>query len=265
LGLEVAGVVEEVGKEVSGFRPGERVMALLAGGGYAEEVTVPADLVLPLPERFSFPDGAAIPEVFITAHHNLVFLGGLFPGARVLIHAGASGVGTAAIQIAQDAAREIWVTVSSREKAAACEKLGARPILYKQESFADVIRERGANGAVDIILDPVGARYMDRNLRCLAPEGRLVLIGLMGGREASVDLARLLTHRLRIIGSVLRTLPASTKSAIVSRFRHDCLEALANREMSPIIDQIFPVREVAAAHERMECNANIGKIILTWS
>jgi len=265
LGLEVAGDVMQVGAGVKGFREGDRVMALLPGGGYAEEACVDEGLVLPIDPRLDYAQGAAIPEAFLTAHHNLVTLGGLFPESRILIHAGASGVGTAGIQIARGVAKEIWVTVGTPAKAHAVEQLGANAILYREKDFAEVIRREGWGKSVDLILDPVGARYLERNLSLLAIGGTLVLIAVMGGKECTIDLSLVLRHRLRIIGSTLRNLPLAVKRAVVERFRREQLAGFATRELVPVVDKTYPATQVEAAHARMAENQNVGKLILTWS
>lgn len=263
-GLEVAGEIVELSSEVVGFRVGDRVAALLAGGGYAEEVCVDAGLLLPLPSSFSFTDGAGLVEVFVTAHHNLFYLGAIGAGQAALVHAGASGVGTAAIQLLREAGVRAFVTVGSAEKAAFCEKLGAEAIPYKTESFADVILKKTEERGVDAILDPVAASYFEANLRCLGVGGRLVFIGTMGGREVKLDLGLLMKKRHRLIGSTLRALPLEEKRAAVDRFRSQFGEALYQGKIHPIIDTVFTALQVKDAHNRMESNLNIGKIIFTW-
>jgi len=262
LGLEVAGEILE--PNGSRFRAGEKVMALLAGGGYAEEVTVDAGLVLPLPPDYSFAEGAAVMEVFLTAHLNLFTLGGARSGSRVLIHAGASGVGTAGIQLLRSAGAVTWVTVGSPEKAAACEKLGAHPIQYRTEKFENAIATATSGKGVDVILDPVGASYLAENIRTLGPDGRLILIGLMGGTEAPLDLRAVQGKRLQIKGSGLRPLPIETKREVVATFARAFYDRLVRRDIHPIVDRVFPIAEVREAHRYMESNANIGKIILQW-
>lgn len=263
LGLEVAGELVEAAPDVTSFKAGQRVMALIAGGGYAEEVTVDAGLVMPVPASLSDAEAAGVPEAFLTAHHNLFTLGGAKLGSRALIHAGASGVGTAGIQLLRAVSAETFVTVGSREKAAACEALGAMAIDYKSQSFETVVRERTQGKGVDIVLDPVGAQYLAANLKCTAVAGRIVLIGLMSGRETAFDMAPLLGKRISLIGSTLRNLPLDEKRSAVARFREQFLPQLATGEIKPIIDKIYPVEELAQAHERMEANLNIGKIIVS--
>lgn len=262
-GMEVSGEVDEVSSDVTQFRKGDRVMALIAGGGYAEQVCVDAGLVLPLPDRYSFVEGAATMEVFLTAHHNVFYLGGARKADAVLIHAGASGVGTAAIQMQREAGMRTYVTVGSAEKKAACEKLGAVGIDYKKENFAQVLAAKEAKG-INVILDPVGAGYLESNLKVLGLNGRMVLIGLMSGSETKLDMRSVLNKRLRIIGSTLRGLPLVEKIAIVARFKSEFYETLAAGKIHPIVDTTFPAESAGAAQTRMEANLNIGKIVLDW-
>ena len=264
-GLEVAGEIMERGPAVDSLKLGDRVMALLAGGGYAEEVTVDKGLVLPIPDRLSFVEGAATMEVFLTAHHNLFHLGGARTGFSALIHAGGSGVGTAGLQLLREANVRGFTTVGSAEKAAACEKLGACAIQYKKEDFAQRIAVETKDNGVAVILDPVGAGYLESNFKALSTEGRLILIGVLSGSEAKIDLSVLLHKRIRVIGSTLRALPIPEKTAVVSRFRKDFFQKLSDGKLTPIVDQVFPVEKVGEAQSRMQANLNIGKIILKWN
>jgi tumor protein p53-inducible protein 3 len=264
LGLEVAGEVMEVSPQVDSFRPGERVMALLAGGGYAEEVCVDAGLALPVPASFGYPEAAAIPEAFLTAHHNLFYLGEAKPEQAALVHAGASGVGTAAIQLLRNSSVKVFVTAGSEEKAAFCETLGAIAILYKKENFGTRLAKETNGRGVNVILDPVGANYLGDNLNSLGEGGRLVLIGLMGGKDSKIDLSLVLRRRIRIIGSTLRPLPLLEKTSAVERFYTQGFSGFEQRKLKPIIDSIFPANEAGKAHERMEANLNTGKIVLQW-
>jgi putative PIG3 family NAD(P)H quinone oxidoreductase len=263
-GLEAAGEVLETGPGARIFSRGDRVMALLAGGGYAQEVCVDERLVLALPPTLSFELGAAIPEAFITAHHNLVHLGGVAAGKSALIHAGASGVGTAAIQIVRFVKAAAFATAGTPEKAALCEKLGASAIEYKKADFAGVVLERTEGRGVDAILDPVGASNLEADLRCLTTSGCVVFIGTMGGKDAQLDLGALMRRRARLIGSTLRALPLEEKAAAVARMRAQLLDALAGGTLAPVIDRVFPAGEARQAQERMEANLNAGKIVLSW-
>lgn len=264
LGLEMAGEVEAVGADVRNWRPGDRVMALLSGGGYAEKVAVPAEMAMRLPENMSFEQGAAVPEAFLTAWQNLKWNGKLKTGERLLIHAGASGVGTAAIQLGREMGAEVFVTAGSAEKLAACRELGAADGWnYRETAFADrLLAATGGHGA-DVILDPVGASHYADNLRVLADDGRLVVIGLMGGAGvADFNLARLLRRRLTVTGSTLRNRPAAYKAALTRDFAEFALPRLADGRIAPVIDSVWSWKDVHEAHRRMEQNLNIGKIVL---
>lgn len=258
LGLEVSGHIAELGAGVCGFTQGQPVMALLASGGYAEQVVVTADQVIPIPENISVTDAAGVVEVFVTAHHNLFTLGEALGAEKVLVHAGASGVGTAAIQLLCRASKEVFVTVGSQAKADFCRELGAEPILYKEESFAE--RAKG----VDLVLDCIGASYLEPNIEALAPDGRLILIGLMGGRESSINLGKILMKRIGIKGSTLRGLSPERKAAAVSGFWSYSQEGFVSGQLKPIIDKVFAADEVQQAHQYMEQSQNIGKILLKW-
>jgi putative PIG3 family NAD(P)H quinone oxidoreductase len=264
LGLEAAGEIVEIAQDVTTWRVGDRVMALAAGGGYASELCVDQGLVMPLPAPVSYAEGAAIPEAFITAHHNLFSLGGAEANSMALIHAGASGVGTAGIQLLRRIGARVFATVGSDEKALAVQQLGARAIHYRRERFDDIVRQETGGHGVEIILDPVGASYLAANFRSLAIDGRQIQIGLMGGRETTIDLGMLLTKRIQLMGSTLRPLPLARKRATVAAFRHQCLADFESGALRPIIDRVYPVSSVRDAQARMEANENIGKIILQW-
>jgi tumor protein p53-inducible protein 3 len=264
LGLEAAGDVVAAGPEAGAFRSGDRVCALLPGGGYAERVAVPGTLAIRIPDNLSFEEAAAVPEVFLTAWRGLFDLGDLAPGHTVLVHAGASGVGTAAIQLAREAGAFTLVTAGSPEKIRRCKDLGARGGWnYREGPFAPWVADRTGGRGVDIILDLVGAPYFEQNLASLALDGRLVVIGVMGGSKAEgLDLGRLLTRRHRVIGTSLRALPRARKAALVEAFCAFALTRFAGGRLAPVIDSVFDWTEVASAHARMESNANVGKIVL---
>jgi tumor protein p53-inducible protein 3 len=264
LGLEAAGEVIAAGPEAGAFRPGECVCALLPGGGYAERVTFPGTLAIRIPDNLSFEEAAAVPEVFLTAWRALFDLGDLAAGHTVLVHAGASGVGTAAVQLAREAGASVLVTAGSPEKIRRCQDLGAREGWnYRGGPFAPWVAERTGGRGVDIILDSVGAPYFEQNLASLAFDGRLVVIGVMGGPKAEgLDLGRLLMRRHRIIGTSLRALPRERKAALVEAFCASALPRFADGRLAPVIDSVFDWTEVASAHARMESNANVGKIVL---
>lgn len=263
LGLECAGTVAEVGEGVSGWKPGERVMALLAGGGYAEEVVVEAGCAMPVPDRLSLEEAAAVPEVFLTAYLNLFELGGLREEGAALVHGGGSGVGTASIQLARAAGARIFVTAGSEEKCRRCRELGAdRAIGYRSEDFVEAVAEATGGRGVDVVLDAIGASYLARNLKCLAVDGRLVLIGLMGGHRAELSLAPLLARRLQVIGSTLRSRAAEDKARIVAGFRRRFGDDLAEGRVRPVIDRVLPLEQVAEAHRVMKASEHFGKIVL---
>ena len=264
LGLEVAGRIEEVGAAVSGWRAGDRVMTLVGGGGYAEYATAPASTLMPVPEAMDFAQAAAISEVWLTAYLNVFREAGLQPGETLLVHGGASGVGTAAIQLAKALGPSpVIVTVGGDDKAAACRALGAdHAILYKTEDFSkrvlEITEKRGAN----VILDHIGGAYLEPNLTCLALYGRLVIIGLLGGPKAELNIGRLMVKRQRIIGSVLRARPVEEKARITAAFREQVLRRFATGELKPVIHEVFPLEDARRAHELMAANANTGKLIL---
>ncbi|MCG6658249.1 NAD(P)H-quinone oxidoreductase [Halomonas campisalis] len=263
LGLEVSGAVSETGPGVERFRAGDRVCALLAGGGYAEEVVVDARQVLPLPDGVGLREAAALPEVFATAWLNLFIEGRLAPGERVLLHAGASGVGTAAVQLCRAFDHPCFVTVGSDDKLAACRELGAAAGWNRhQGSFVEAVK---AWGGADVILDPVGGAYLADNQRVLNADGRLVLIGLMGGRSAELDLGRMLMKRQRLIGSTLRAKAPAAKGAILDALLAHVWPRLASGEIRALIDQSWPIDEAEAAHAHLQRDANIGKVLLSIS
>jgi len=263
LGLECAGVVEEVGGQVKNFRKGDEVCALLAGGGYAEKVSVPSGQVLKIPKGFSFEQAAALPEVFATAYFNLYMEANLSVGEKALIHAGASGVGTAAIQICKSKGNPCFVTAGTKEKISRCMELGAEGgAIRNEENFADAIAKWTENNGVQVILDPVGANYLEDNMKSLTLEGRLVMIGLMGGAKATINLGLLMMKRLRIIGSTLRAQPIAKKTEIMNNLKENVWPSLESGDIKPIIDTVIPIEEVDKAHKLMESNQTFGKVIL---
>lgn len=266
LGLECAGIISSVGADVHEFKAGDRVMALLPGGGYAERVAVHERLVIPLPDALSFEEGAAIPEAFITAQQALLDAGALNPGERVLIHACASGVGSAAAQIARELGSYTFGTVRSEAKRAFITTLGIeRAIDTTQEDFAQVIRDETRKNGVDVIVDCVGAALAEKNHAVLAIGGRWVVVGLLGGSRIELDLARLLGRRQTLTGIVLRSRPLPEKAALIRAFRRELLPWFSEGRLKAVIDRVIPWTEVVAAHERMEANQNIGKIVLRVS
>jgi putative PIG3 family NAD(P)H quinone oxidoreductase len=263
LGLEAAGVVAAVGARVSGWRVGDRVCCLLAGGGYAEQVAVHQAMLLAIPPALDFRQAAALPEALYTAFVNLVLEAGLAAGERALIHAGASGVGTAAIQLARHRGAEVFVTAGSTEKIERCVALGARAgIDYKREDFAERVAALTGKEGVDVILDCVGGQYLARNLASLRARGRLVVIGLMGGTQAEIDLALVVRKRLRVVGSVLRSRTLAEKIAITRAFEAEVWPAVASGAIRPIVDAVYPIADAAAAHDYVAANKNFGKVVL---
>jgi putative PIG3 family NAD(P)H quinone oxidoreductase len=264
LGLEAAGVIEALGEDVAGWQVGDRVMTLLGGGGYAEYATAPASTLMPVPKGLDLVQAAAVTEVFVTAWLNIFREAGLKPGETLLMHGGASGVGTAAIQLAKALGpSSVIVTVGSEDKAKACRELGAdHAILYKQEDFSRRVLELTEKRGANVILDHIGAAYLEPNLACLALYGRLVIIGLLGGAKAELNVGRLMVKRQRIIGSVLRARPVSEKADITRVFREQVLPLLESGRLKPVIDRVLPLDEVRSAHELMAANANTGKLVL---
>jgi putative PIG3 family NAD(P)H quinone oxidoreductase len=263
LGLECAGAVAELGPGVEGFRPGEPVMALLSGGGYAEEVVAPAECALPVPEALSLEEAAAFPEVFLTVFLNVFGLGALPEGGCVLVHGGGSGIGTAAIRLVRRAGGRIAVTAGSAAKCERCRALGADAAFdYRSEDWVAGSRALTGGRGVDVVLDSIGAPYLERNLAALALGGRLVLIGLMGGARAELSLATLLTRRLSIVGSTLRARPSAEKGEIVRAFRARFGEALERGELRPVLDRVLPLERVAEAHRVLKASEHFGKIVL---
>ncbi len=262
LGLEMAGVVAELGEGVEGWNVGDKVCALLPGGGYAEQVTVPAAMAMPIPAGWSMTQAAALPEVYLTAWVNLFVEAALQPGELVLVHGGASGVGTAAIQLCRAAGNPILVTAGSEEKCDACRELGAtQAINYRTGDWAAAARAAAPDG-VDVILDMVGADYLEANLALLRLRGRLVFISTLSGGKSAIDIRQLMGRRLRLIGSVLRSRTLAEKVAIRDGFLAQFGSALADGRIAPVIDGVYPVTQANEAHARMADNRNIGKIVL---
>lgn len=262
-GLEVAGVVATTGAGVEGLQPGARVCALLAGGGYAEFCLAPAAQCLPVPDGLSLVEAAAVPETFFTVWTNVFERGRLQPGESLLVHGGASGIGTTAIQLARALGAHVFATAGNGEKVALCERLGAqRAINYHEEAFADVVREATGGRGVDVILDIVGGRYLEANLDALATDGRLVVIGLLGGAHGKLPLAALLNRRLTITGSTLRAREVAEKGRIAAALRERVWPLLENGSVAPVLQASFPLEEAARAHEILEANAAMGKLVL---
>ena len=263
LGLEAAGEVAAVGPDVEGWAPGDGVCALLAGGGYAELVTVPAAVALPLPPGLSAVQAAAVPEVFATAFDNVLVRGRLVSGETVLLHGGASGVGTAAIQLARRAGARVLVSAGSPRRVDACRALGADDgFVYRDADIPAEVRARTAGRGADVILDVVGGAYLQANLAALAVEGRLVVIGLQGGAGADLDLALVLRRRLTVTGSTLRSRSVAEKAALARRLRDEVWPGFADGSLRPVIDRVLPLERVADAHAALEASQHVGKIVL---
>jgi tumor protein p53-inducible protein 3 len=264
LGLECAGTVAEVGAQVDSFRIGDRVMALLPGGGYAERVAIPAAMAIPIPERLSFVEAAAIPEAFLTAREALFTLGHATQGSFVLVHASAGGIGSAAVQLAREAGAHVIATAGSDAKLERVRALGAQTLVnYHQTDFAEAVLAATSKHGADVVLDFIGGSYWEKHARCLAIGGRAVVIGVLGGMTAEVNFAHLLRKRLQILGLVMRSRPIEDKVAITQSFIAESLPLFERGVLAPVIDRVFPLSEAGAAHAYMETNQNVGKIVLT--
>jgi putative PIG3 family NAD(P)H quinone oxidoreductase len=259
LGMECAGHVIALGEGVTQWRLGDAVCALLGGGGYAEYAAVDARHCLPVPAGLSMAEAASLPEVYATAYLNLFMEAGLQAGERVLLPAGASGVGTAAIQLCRLGDNPCIVSVGTAEKLERCLALGATDGVVRgnEAELANLL-----GGGFDVILDPVGGAQLAEHLSLLRPGGRLVLIAFMGGREATLDLGRILVKRLRLIGSTLRSRSPDAKAELIARLREHLWPAFADGRLKPVLDRVFPVTEAAAAHAHMAANLNVGKLVL---
>ncbi|VVQ23101.1 Phthiocerol/phenolphthiocerol synthesis polyketide synthase type I PpsC [Pseudomonas fluorescens] len=257
LGLECSGVISEVGAG-SSWQVGDRVCALLAGGGMAEEVVVDGRHVLPVPDEVSLVEAAALPEVYATVWLNLFQLAALKPGQKVLLHAGASGIGSAAIQLCKAFGNPCWVSVGSAERLAYCEALGAQGGVLRNDDL-ESLRDLGP---FDVILDPVGGNYSALNLKLLAQDGRWVLIGLMGGREAKLDLAQVLAKRVQLLGSTLRSRDDQFKADLFSDLRLHVWPLFAEGRLSPQLARTFPIKDAEAAFAELASNTVAGKVVL---
>ncbi len=264
LGLECAGTIAEVAPDVTGFDVGDRVMALLPGGGYAEEAVVDAGSVMRVPRNMKIHDAAGVPEVFLTCYLNLFLLGAVEPKDWVLVHGGGSGIGTAAIQLLRVAGARVIVTCGSEDKCARCRGLGADvAINYHDAELFDQVKQATDGRGVRVILDCIGAPYFEDHLKALATGGKLVLIGLMGGAKTELNLGVLLAKRIQVIGSTLRTRSVAEKATIVTGFLERFGDALESGSLVPVIDQIVPIEKAQAAHDRVERSEHFGKVILS--
>ena len=263
LGLEVSGTVVAIGPAVTAWSVGDRVCALMTGGGYGEYCVAPAPQCLPVPDTVTLVDAAALPEAYYTVWTNLFERGRLSDGEICLVHGGSSGIGTAAIQLARRFGARVLATAGTAEKCAACERLGAeRAINYRAEDFAAVVKEVTSGRGVDLILDLVGGPYLARNLDSLAVEGRLVVIALMGGAQTEINLAAVMSRRLFVTGSTLRARSVAQKATIASALRARVWPHFVSGDLRPVVHATYPLGEAAAAHRVMEASTHIGKILL---
>jgi putative PIG3 family NAD(P)H quinone oxidoreductase len=261
MGLEVAGTIESVGAG-AGWKAGDRVCALVPGGGYAEYCAAPGMQCLPIPKGLSMEEAAGIPETFFTVWANVFQIGGLKQGERILIHGGASGIGTTAIQLAREFGATVFVTAGTDEKCEACRRLGAAAAInYLKQDFAQEVRALTAHG-VDMVLDMVGGPYAARNIECLAMRGRLVQIAVQQGAEATVNLAKIMQKRLTVTGSTMRPRTVADKGQIASELKERIWPLLEAGRVKTIVDRVFPLGEVVEAHRYLEAGQHVGKVIL---
>lgn len=262
LGIECSGTIAELGDGVEAWQVGDRVCALVAGGAYAERVVVPAAQVLPIPVDPVI--AAGLPEAACTVWSNLLDIARLQPAETVLVHGGAGGIGSFAIQTAHALGCRVFATAGGEEKLARCRALGAaRAISYREEDFVTVVREETNGKGVDVILDNMGAPYLSRNVSALAYDGRIAMIGLQGGRTAEINLGQMMGLRASLFTTSLRDRPLAEKARIVAGVRRDLWPLLASGRIKPVIDQKFPLQEARSAHEYMESGDHVGKILLT--
>ncbi|HVC04195.1 MAG TPA: NAD(P)H-quinone oxidoreductase [Candidatus Acidoferrales bacterium] len=263
LGLEASGVVESAGGEVAGLAAGDRVMALLEGGGYAELVAVRARQAVRVPDTIDLIDAGGIPEVFITAHDALFTRGRLQHGETVLIHGGGGGVGTAAVQLARHHGCRVLVTAGSEGKIARCVELGADAgINYRTDDFVARTRELTDGRGADVVIDIMGASYLGRNLEAVATDGRIIVLGMLGGTHSDIDIGAMMRRRVSLISTVLRARPADQKAAIVAAFAADVVPGIADRTLHPVIDRVLTFDQASDAHRQMEAGEAFGKILL---
>ena len=262
-GLEVAGVVEQLGPGVENWRVGDRVCALLAGGGYAEYCVAPAPQCLPVPANMDYVHAAAIPETFFTVWTNVFERGRLKRGESILVHGGSSGIGTAAIQLARAFGARVFATAGSAEKCVACERLGAeRAINYREQDFVAVVKEATAGKGADVVLDMVGGDYFPRNMDALGMDGRLVSIAVLNGVKTTINILTMMQRRLTLTGSTLRTRSIAEKAAIAKALHQHVWPLLESGAVQPVIHATFPLPAAAEAHRVMESGAHIGKLVL---
>lgn len=264
IGLECSGTVAAVGEGVTGWAEGDRVCALLAGGGYAEQVVVPAGQVMPVPDGVDLVTAAALPEVACTVWSNVFMVAGLRPDEAFLVHGGAGGIGTFAIQLAARSGARVFATAGSADKLERCRELGAeRAISYRDEDFVAVLREATGGRGADVVLDNMGAKYLGRNVDVLADEGRLVIIGMQGGSKAELNIGQLLSKRGAVIATALRSRPLDGKARICASVVEHVWPLVADGSVTPVVSAVLPLDEVADAHRLIESGDNVGKVLLT--
>lgn len=262
-GLEVSGRIGRLGDGVQGWSVGDEVCALLTGGGYAEKVVVPVGQLLPVPSGVSLDDAAGLPEVTCTVWSNVFMTANLQPGEVLLVHGGGSGIGTMAVQLGREVGARVAVTAGSPEKLEVCRELGASILVnYRSEDFADVVRAATDGHGADVILDNIGAKYLGPNVSVLAENGRLVIIGLQGGRSGEVDLGAMLSKRCALIATTLRARPAAEKATIVAAVREHVWPLVADGRVRPVVHARYPLAEAAQAHREMEASTHVGKLLL---
>jgi putative PIG3 family NAD(P)H quinone oxidoreductase len=262
-GLEVSGRIGRLGDGVEGWSVGEEVCALLTGGGYAEQVTVPVGQLLPVPSGVSLEDAAGLPEVTCTVWSNVFMTANLQPGEVLLVHGGGSGIGTMAVQLGREVGARVAVTAGSPEKLEVCHQLGASILVnYRSEDFTEVVRAASDGHGADVILDNIGAKYLAGNVAVLADNGRLVVIGLQGGRSGEIDLGAMLSKRCALIATTLRGRPAAEKATIVAAVREHVWPLVADGRVRPVVHARYPLAEAARAHREMEASTHVGKLLL---
>jgi putative PIG3 family NAD(P)H quinone oxidoreductase len=263
-GLEVSGTISVLGERATGWTVGDQVCALLSAGGYAEQVAVPVAQLLPVPETVSMVEAAALPEVVTTVWSNVFMTANLQPGQTILIHGGSSGIGTMAIQLAHAVGAHIAVTAGSDDKLEACRQLGAGILInYREQDFVEALKDATNGRGADVILDNMGAKYLQRNVNALAVNGRLVIIGLQGGVKADLDISILLRKCAAIIATSLRGRPATEKAAIVAAVREHVWPLIEAGQVKPVVYRTFPLAHAGDAHRELEDGSNIGKVLLT--
>jgi putative PIG3 family NAD(P)H quinone oxidoreductase len=264
LGLECSGRIAAVGEDVEGWAVGDEVCALLTGGGYAQKVAVAAGQLLPVPTGVGLVDAAGLPEVACTVWSNVFMLAGLRPGETLLVHGGASGVGTMAIQLGREMQARVAVTAGSAEKLARCQELGAGVLVnYRDEDFVEAVLAATDGRGADVVLDLIGAKYLARNIEVLATSGRLVVIGMQGGTRAELDLGLLMRKRGAVLATALRARPPEEKAAVVASVREHVWPLVGSGTVRPVIDRRVPMAEAAEAHRVIEAGEAVGKVLLT--